>query len=604
MNFFAIVSKGKIPENLDPVISSINLSGRFGVENLRNRHFAFGSASLKNSPLKGDRLYENKTWIIAFGGDVVDYRAVPHERIIDILESGDFSGFKKFNGYFSVTAFHKEQKKLHIVSDRTSQYPIYYYIHDDGAWISSEIATFCRLDHNLKFNEAWMWEYLYFNFPVEDTSIIRGVKRMLPASILTYDLESGLYALDQYAGIFKEADSLIRGQDALDQGLEVFRERFPKYFEGADEIACALTNGWDARIVLALAPQKETVTAYTYGPPNCRDIIGARKTARLLGQKHIEIPLDSTFVDNLPNLAKETVYLTSGSEKVLRSSMMFVYGALTEQGTRFPLTMSGIAISGILRGHMMSPMIISNDMTPLMEGGSSYMNEATWSQAFNNTFPEFKEHIFGRLETLRGRFGDFRDTAFHLSYLVYCLSPKHFNGEIKMASNYTTVRVPGWDPALQALVFNSERSALSYSARQKHRREGRQEVVLQSYILSKLTPQFRKIPVQNTRPDIVLKGSAPYLAYRIFNGSKNRLLNLIDPKRATALRDGWDRWVNHANADFFEGLIFSKDARVREYFQEPFLTDLKASRNLQNIGKLATLEIILRLVGNGWKRYW
>jgi hypothetical protein len=300
----------------------------------------------------------------------------------------------------------------------------------------------------------------------------------------------------------------------------------------------------------------------------------------------------------------ETVYLSSSIEKILRASMLFIYGDLTGQGRRFPLTTSGIALSGTFRGHMLAPEIVSADMAGLMERGEGEFRKDFWSSVFSENFPAFRDHIEGRLRELKEAFGDFCSTEHHLSYLTYQVYPMHFCGEMKIANNFTTVRVPGWDSEIIDLAYSIKQSALSFSERSRTRRGGRDEVMLQSYILDKLSPHFAKIPVANTRPDVVLKGNVWYKLYRIHKAVKNRTSYILFPKTRTSPLDEWGKWVNETHMHFIDSLIFSEDSRIREHIDVDYLRNLKQRRVLLDIGKLATAEIVLRLMENNWRRFW
>jgi len=603
LNFLGIISNKIEYDELKGLIQTINLSENLHVESLQAKNILFSVAFLKNSPLKGDRLFENETWIILFAGDIVEYKTIPYEDIIEILEEKKAKAFTKFNGYFSIAAYNKTLNKLFIISDRFSQHPIYYSINDNNVYFSTEMSTFCRLNKKFKFNEEWLWEYLFFNFPIGDTTILESVKRMPPASIIEYNHNSGKYYKFEYAKVFERKDNLLGGNEALELSSEIFANRIPKYFEGASEVACALTNGWDGRIVLALAPNCD-ITAYTYGMPNCGDIKGAKKTAEILNIKHRVITFNEEFIRDLPNYMLETVFLSSGLEKVLRATLLYIYGKLTDYGKIFPLTTSGIALGGIFRGHMLSPEIISFDLASMFKGNKTDIRKGFWSSVFKTDYSLFEEYIMQKLKYLQNIFGDFKAPDHHLSYLIYFVFPKHFCGEMKIASNFTTLRVPSWDSEVIDLSYSIKQSALSFSEYSGHVRGGRDEVLLQSYLLSKLSPRFAKIPVQNTRPDVALRGDVSYQFYRIIKGLRNRISYIVFPKTRTVSLDEWDVWINNTHKEFIDGLIFSKDSEVRKYFKSEYLEKLKKNRTLQNIGKLASSEIILRLVKNNWKRFW
>lgn len=590
-------------EDRGRLTGAINLSGKLEIDSLRRGGALFAVSYPGKAPLGGARLIEGKGWIVAFAGDLVGLEGVPGEEIVLHLERGDADYFKGLEGVFAIAAYDELRGKLFIVSDRRSQQPVYYARTGGGMAVSADLPVFCRLGGGVRFNEAWLWEYLYFNYPIGDSTFLAGVKRMPPASILEFDRGSGEVSVRGYAGRFSRRDDLIGGEEALEKASEVFSARVPVYYEGAGEVACALTGGWDGRTMLALAPEKD-VTAYTYGVPGCDDLAGGADTARLAGIKHMPILFDERFTRELPRRMMETVYLSSGLQGVLRATLLYAYGTLTEDGARFPLTISGISMDMQFRGHACAPALISQDVVNLFEGRETAVREEYWTSVLGPRYRSFKNHILMKLGSLRDDFGDFDSTGHHLSYILYVLSTCYFCGELKIADHFTTVRVPCWDSAIIDLSYSIEQSTLSFSQFTSHERGDIAELVLQSYLLAGLAPRFAKAPIGNTRPDIILKGGAAYDLYRIYRAVTGRIADAVAGRRRNIPLEDWEGWLNGMHRAFIDGLVFSAEARIRGYMENACLQRLAAKRDIHLIGKLATAEVLIRLVENGWQRFW
>jgi hypothetical protein len=185
---------------------------------------------------------------------------------------------------------------------------------------------------------------------------------------------------------------------------------------------------------------------------------------------------------------------------------------------------------------------------------------------------------------------------------LYVLSTRYFCGEIKIAGNFTTVRIPCWDNKIIDLSYSIKQSTLSFSQFSKHVRGGREEVILQSYLLNKLSPRFAKIPVGITKPNVVLKGRFLYQLYRIYRG----LVRIIVDRRSGSKPplENWNYWLNTVHRDFIDTLIFSEKSRIRKYISNRFLENIKSKRDTYWLSKFATAEIILRLIESNWERFW
>jgi len=600
-----IVSRTSLERiDLSYLTETVNLLNNLLVRSVKESQYLFAASSLPCTPLKGKRILHDKNWLISFAGDLIDCKEIPFSKIIINLEKRDFDFFKELEGIFSIAAYDKDKKKLYLISDRRSQQPFYYLMDNEKIYFSTEMSTFCRLQKGLEFNENWFWEYLFFNFPVGNTTFLKGVKRMLPASIIEYDHNSNSFSIFEYAEMFRRKPDLIGGREALELASEVFSERVPGYFKGANEVACALTGGWDSRTMLALAPDLNSVTAYTYGVPGCADLKGGRKTARLANVKHMEIHFNDDLIKKLQDYMLDTVYLSSGLEKVTRASLLYNYRNLTGEGIKFPLTISGIALDMEFRGHAFSPSLISSDMACLFKGKTKDMRKEFWQQVLEVNYLLFQKHILDKLKYLKGKYGSFNTTEHHLSYIIYILSTKYFCGELKIAGNFTTLRVPCWDSKIIDLSYSIKPSTLSFSQFSEHKRGGIEEVILQSYLLNKLSPGFSRIPVVNTRPDIVLRGKTAYQIYRIYKGLTRRLYGRISGKKNNPPLENWGYWLGDIHKDFIDHLIFSESSRIRKYISDKYMESIKSIKDTYWIGKFATAEIIIRLIENNWERYW
>ena len=192
----------------------------------------------------------------------------------------------------------------------------------------------------------------------------------------------------------------------------------------------------------------------------------------------------------------------------------------------------------------------------------------------------------------------FTSSEHHLLYKLYVTHPELFAGELKIAENFTTVRVPSWDSDILHLVFSIKESALSFSEFTGHIRGGKSEQELQSYILQQTSPLLATIPILNTRPDILLKNRYFYEIYRIYRGIGNRL-RYVYTKNSPL--ENWDHWLNVVQKPFIDDLIFSPSSLIREYITKDFLNKIRKNRNTHWIPKLATAEIVLRLIRKKWQ---
>ena len=583
------------PEDLTETINFLSFSEPSFV---RFKDGFIATAMLPKTPLKGKRYFENEDYRILFIGDLVDYETVPWKQIHNIIESGEFSLLKKFEGTFAIVGITKKDPKIFIVSDRRSQRPIYYKIENETLIFSTELATFCRLPEKAEFRRQWLYDYFFFNYPVDQTTFLENVFRVPPATVLTYDAANKDLTESAYAGLFSAKNHILDGPDALNLAKERVADRIPKYFLSGDDTACALTEGWDARTMLSLAPDLRRVVAFTYGIPGCPDLIGANNTAKLAKINHRQILFDDQFVKKLPDYIIRSAYLSSSLQIAKRATLLYVYENLTETGQKFSHIISGIAFDQMFRGHISSPNPISAGIEKLFRGQGNPLNEEFWSNIFTTDYHDLHEYLRHRLRYLEETFGAFQTPLHHLLFKLYVQCPNYFAGEFNIAEQFSTLRVPAWDSQIIDLALSIKESALSYSIGSGKRESSQKINSLQAYLISTLSPGFAKIPVRNTRPDIVLKSNFIYKLYTLYRlMTKNYAFML---KNAPKLED-WSAWFNVVHKNFIDHLIFSDNSLVQRYISEGFLESQKTNRNTHWIGKLISVELLLHLIDNRWR---
>lgn len=557
------------------------------------------TAAPPSAPLGGGRLRRDDRFVAAFAGDLVGLAEVPWRAFLSEAPSACCA---RLSGSFAVVVHDRQKQRVTVLTDRRGQHPLFYRFRENQLLVSTALPTFCRVDPAAaRLDRRWLYEYLFFNFPVSDATWLAGVTRARGGLALEFDLRAGTLRETAWAPRLRPAEPLLARPRSFVRALEVFRERLPLHFDGAAGVACALTGGWDARTVLAFAPPQQRVQAYTYGVPGCSDIVGAQRVAHALSVPHRSILFDEGFVARLPFFMKQAVYLAPTMPKVTRSTLAYVYAALTGGGTDYPLTLSGVSLDMLFRGHAASPALVSSDVARVFRSGRAAVDRGFWSRVFGTETDDFERHVTGQMDRLHDELGPFESGGHHLLFLLYHVNPKYFAGEMEIASNYTTVRVPAWDAPVVDLSLAIRESTLSYSEYTRHRRGAIAEMMLQSYILTQAAPRFARLPVGQKRPDVMLMGGMARGAYRFYRGAERLLRRRLngDAGQTGPLED-WDRWLNVVHRPVVDDLLFGTDALLRGHVGADFLVDVARTRNVHWLGKLLSVEMVLRLLRNGW----
>jgi len=575
-------------DNRPGVSSSIDLLEQDEHWSTSGPDYYFEVAFRINEPLKGPRYHEDERFILMFHGDFVDYENIPWREITDSIRSGDFTYFRKLSGMFSFFAYDKIDGTARLISDRQGQDTVYYHAGKNQFIFSTDLATFCRvLDAEL--SEEWLYEYYFFNIAMSDRTPIRKVIRLRYAEILTFS-DNGI-RLEKYAEMYRQKEKLLSGRESLEYAYEVFSNRIPEYYKGSSNIACALSGGWDARTVLAFAPDLDSILAYTYGVPGAADQLIASNIAKKNNLNHELIDFDDSFVQHLPSFMLKSVFLSSGLNHVGRCSLYYTYSKLYRE-KNVSLLISGIHLDALFRGHAHIPAAISYGALDLFKG-----NQVEYDRYGFIRSAAFKDHIEDRYNALVDELGDPRSNVFYMLYVLYYDAQK-FEGEIKIADQFCTIRLPTLDNEIVDLAFGIEESSLTYSQFGTHTRGDWPEMLLQSYLLTKARKEIAEIPVGYTSPEWVLKGKRAHQIKCYLNRLHNKIKYF--PGLGAVPLENNKLWMNGVHSEFVEKLVLSESSLIGRYFNSKHLQETIRSPESHYTLKLITVELIIRLIKNGW----
>jgi len=136
------------------------------------------------------------------------------------------------------------------------------------------------------------------------------------------------------------------------------------------------------------------------------------------------------------------------------------------------------------------------------------------------------------------------DSEAHLLYDTYVADQKGFSGEIAVAKQFSTLRVPGWDSRIIDLAYSMEESTLTYSEFAKgHKRGSREEAKLQAYIITRSGSKLADLPINGVPPKYYAKNAMVYRLFRAKNLGPRKIRKILTRKPDVKLED-WDRWLN------------------------------------------------------------
>ena len=550
------------------------------------------------------KLFVDNRYVAFLFGETVDSENMAWEKLFRHINCND-KNLSDIKGSFAIAVVDKQRSTVSLISDRTSQQPLFYSICHECITFSTTLSTFCKVQKRSSFNVLWLYEMMFFNYPIGQTTFLINVLRLPPATILTYNYKTTENLLKCYAKPFKRKVPLIKGRDALEHSLSVFKKRIPKYFTNkTNNIAVSLTGGFDSRTILSLVPDEllPTLETYTYGETGCYDIEETSCLTKILKIAHKNIFLDQHFIEMLPKLIYETVMLSGGLEKINRSTLNFVFSKLTNGGKTPKSIVSGVSGDHLFRDHIRGigniPYLISSQMMDIFHGMEIIPNTSIFKNIFGIQYQEFKFHIRKVIKELKQLYGELNTPESYLSYLVYETGPKYFSGESSIANNYAKYISPYWDSDIINLAYEIEHSTIGFSEKYIKKDKYR-ECLMQAFIIEQ-NKKLREIPIKGGIPikAFTCNRRIVYEMYRALIRGPLKIFSIARRKH-TVYMENWELWLNETIKNEIKKL-FTKDALIRKYLDDNFLDNVTKSKNIYWISKIATAEIIIGLVKNKW----
>jgi hypothetical protein len=106
---------------------SINKEGHLSLVDIQDTAFYGAVSFVKHCRLGSSRLFDNGRVCALFAGILLDHRVLPWEDIVQALEKNQYNYFNRFKAPFVIITYFRNNGNVFIVSDRCSQYPVYYH---------------------------------------------------------------------------------------------------------------------------------------------------------------------------------------------------------------------------------------------------------------------------------------------------------------------------------------------------------------------------------------------------------------------------------------------------------------------------------------------
>jgi asparagine synthase (glutamine-hydrolysing) len=214
----------------------------------------------------------------------------------------------ELDGMFAFALWDQRAGRLIVARDRLGKKPLFFAHHADGTLsFASELGALL-LDERIEreVDRAALAEYLQYGYIPSPRTILRGVEKLEPGAMLTWE-PSGRLVRRRYWELDFEPKLRISYEDALDEfeerSLSAVRERLVSDVP----LGVFLSGGVDSSFILAqmAAAGAPRIESFAIGFPDARydERRYAREVAAVLGSLHHEAVVEpSDLVELLPDL--------------------------------------------------------------------------------------------------------------------------------------------------------------------------------------------------------------------------------------------------------------------------------------------------------------
>lgn len=284
---------------------------------------------------------------VAWVGQCVDDAGDATAQAIACVAAGSFDSVRvaALNGPFAAAVVREKPFQVRVLTDRYRHYPVYLHRGDKVIVASTELRCIVPWLARAELEPDSIDMLLRSGELIDGMTMLKGVELVAPGTVL-HDrgegLESSRYWVMRHDG--SGAGSLQATARDLAERITTAVRRLEAV---TPRLGITLSGGLDSRMILDLCRHPERVPSFTWGLPNCRDIVCASRMAHAVGSPHVVKHWDASA---FPPLWSRGVDLTAGTCGI---ETMYMLPYVPLLGSACDVVFNGLAGDAILGGNFL-----------------------------------------------------------------------------------------------------------------------------------------------------------------------------------------------------------------------------------------------------------
>ena len=267
----------------------------------------------------------DKSLVIVFNGEIYNYKTIKDElrsKGYQFISNSDTEvllnawhcwaedSLEKINGMFAFSILDIANNSLIMARDRIGEKPLYYKHTNQGFIFASELKSILHVKGtNRKLNHIALDCLFGFGYVPGDLCIIEGVKKLPPASYLTWQIGNDNPIVKTYWIPPSPPSTYREGSVLLEELDTIFLQSVKSQMIADVPVGVMLSGGLDSSLITAYASEQDrdiytfTVGFEGYGGADERHF--ARQVAQWFGTRHRELNVTGADPEILSKLAAQ-----------------------------------------------------------------------------------------------------------------------------------------------------------------------------------------------------------------------------------------------------------------------------------------------------------